>query len=481
MKDPNKGKRVIFITGATGAMGSETLREFMKYTDKFDIRLLVRPSKKNRKKLKRYLNHPAVTIEWGDLLNLNDIKRAMGNAAVVLHIGGMVSPLADHYPDKTLKVNVGAAQNIVDAIKSRQDADEVRLVYIGSVAQTGYHDEPHHWGRCGDPIMPAEFDYYAVSKVMAERIVAESGLKHWVSLRQSGILHPGLINKGSDPISFHVPLRGVLEWATVEDSARLMVKVSEEDVPETFWRKFYNIGSGKNFRLTNYEFEVLLLKALSCPAPEKIFDTNWFATQNFHGEWYVDSDKLNDILPFREDITAEAYFKRLKSKMPSYISLTPVVPAFIIRTAMKLVAKKKDLGTLDWISRNDKEDRIRAFFGSREERDRIPHWDKFDLTRPSEEPKLLNHGYDETKPESELDIEDMRKAAEFRGGKLLSTSMNKGDMYTQLEWECAEGHRFKASPRLILSGGHWCDQCAPSPWNYREQARKNPFLAQLVD
>ena len=30
------------------------------------------------------------------------------------------------------------------------------------------------------------FDYYAVSKIAAERYVIESGLKYWVSLRQTG-------------------------------------------------------------------------------------------------------------------------------------------------------------------------------------------------------------------------------------------------------------------------------------------------------
>ena len=63
---------------------------------------------------------------------------------------------------------------------------------------------------------------------------------------------------------------------------------------------------------------------------------------------------------------------------------------------------------------------------------------------------------------SELGIEDMRQAAEFRGGKCLSATMTKGDLATKLEWECAFGHRFSASPALILLGGHWCEECMPA-------------------
>lgn len=479
METDKNRKRTIFVTGATGTMGFETLRELAKRLDRYNIRLLARPSKKNRKKLAPYIALKGVDVVWGDLLCTEDIDKAMGAADVVLHIGGMVSPLADHHPELAMKVNVGAALNIVSAIKSRPNRDDIRLVYIGSVAQNSHRFAPHHWGRTGDPIMAGIYDYYGISKIKAERIVAESGLKHWVCLRQSGILDRRLIYKGSDPISFHVPLKGVLEWATVEDSARLMANICEEDVPDELWRNFFNIGSGREFRLTNYRFEQLLMKALGCPSPEKVFETNWFATRNFHGEWYEDSDRLEELLHFREGITAEDYFKRMAKEMPWWINISPLVPAFVMKTVMKQVAKKHGLGTLDWIRRDDCEQRIKAFFGSREAQAAIPDWNEFDLTPPSEIPLRLDHGFDETKPESGLDLNDMRKAAEFRGGKCLSESMTEGDLDTPLEWECTFGHRFRATPRIVLKGGHWCPDCLPAPWRYDEEARRNPFMAQV--
>lgn len=475
----NNHKRTVFITGATGVMGFETLKELSLRLDRFDIRILSRPGRKNRNKLAPFMRMDGVTVVWGDLMNREDIVRAMGTADVVLHIGGMVSPLADHHPDLAMKTNVGAARNIVDAIKGRPDRDSVRLVYIGSVAQTSHRFPPHHWGRTGDPVMAGVFDYYGISKIRAERIVAESGLRHWVCLRQSGILHRGLIFNGSDPISFHVPLQGVLEWATVEDSARLMANISEENVPDSLWRNFFNIGSGAEFRLTNYQFEKLLLRSLGCPPPERVFETGWFATRNFHGQWYIDSDRLEELVPFRENIGCEEYFRRLSKSMPRWMSLTSVVPAFLIRWGMKRVALTRGLGTLDWLRRKDCEEKITAFFGSREEQKQIPGWDNFDTTPPSDRAVRLAHGYDETKPEADLDIEDMNSAAIFRGGRCLSPQMTKGDLDTPLEWECAFGHRFHALPRTVLWGGHWCPDCLPAPWNYDEESRRNPFMAQV--
>ena len=66
--------------------------------------------------------------------------------------------------------------------------------------------------------------------------------------------------------------------------------------------------------------------------------------------------------------------------------------------------------------------------------------------------------------------------------------MVQGDWDTPLEWECAEGHKFTATPRLVLLGGHWCEECMPypyageknaRPWQWDKVAKKNPFFAQL--
>lgn len=472
-------KKTVFITGATGVMGRASLDAVLARGD-CRVRLLVRDSIKNLKLMRPYMEAKSVEIVWGDLLDASAVRNAVGDADIVLHMGGMVSPMADRFPEKTMKVNVEGTRNVVEAVKAGKDPDSVRLVYIGSVAQISDRSEPNHWGRTGDPVMASKFDFYGLSKIRAERVVAESGLKHWVSLRQSGILHPGLFLRGSDPITFHVPLRGVLEWATVEDSARLMAALCGDGIPESFWRKFYNIGSGKEYRLTNYEFEKLILGAVGSPSPEKVFETDWFATRNFHGCWYLDSDKLNVIVPFRENVPVEEYFRKMVKKAPWWVKLAPLAPAPVVKGMMKKVAKTKDYGTLDWIARSDCEDRIEAFFGSREERDSIPGWKDFDLSRPSESPRILSHGYDETKSDGDLTIEDMREAAAFRGGKCVSLEMEDGDLHTPLEWECAYGHRFKSTPVTVLKGGHWCPDCLPAPWRYEEEAKRNPFLAQVV-
>ena len=179
----------ILLTGATGSMGKEGLIALYKCKELYDVVVFSRPSKKNIKSLKKYVQDKSVSIVWGDLTHYEDVLKAVEQVDIVLHVAAFVSPEADRNPKMAWEINYGGTKNIVDAICSLQKTKDIKLVYIGTVAETGNRPVPVHWGRVGDPILPSVYDYYAVSKIAAERLVIESSIKHWVSLRQTGILH----------------------------------------------------------------------------------------------------------------------------------------------------------------------------------------------------------------------------------------------------------------------------------------------------
>ena len=489
-------KKTVFLTGATGTMGYAGMMEILQYPKQYNLRILARPSKKNKELLAPLLDkYAALHVVWGDLTNYADVLKGVSGAQIVLHVGGMVSPQADYRPKATLRTNISAAENITKAVLAQPADKQPKVVYIGSVAQMGDRREPLHWGRAGDPICVSAYDHYGLTKAQAERIITDSGIKTWVSLRQSGILYPAIL-KNYDPIMFHVPIRGVLEWATVEDSGRLLERVCRDNVPEEFWKRYYNIGSGKEYRLSNYEFECLLLEAIGCPRPEKIFNANWFTTRNFHGMWYIDGDKLEDILHFRANVPVKEYFAKMAKaeSLPwgiKFASKTHIAKLFphCVKAAMWFMANSKEHGTQWWIKHN-KEARIHAYYGSLEAYKAIPDWKHMDLSHNSEEYPLLKHGYDESKPMAELTLEDLQQAAAFRGGKCLAKRFKKGDWDSKIKWEDAQGRTFEASPRLILLGGHWSPFDMPYPyahepkekqipWHWDRVARENPFFAQL--
>ncbi|MCM1377006.1 MAG: NAD(P)-dependent oxidoreductase [Clostridium sp.] len=363
----------IFITGGTGVMGSEGLRRLVA-AGGHSLVVLARDSSKNRKFLAPFMER-GVEVIWGDLLDREAMLSGLRGADMVLHIGGMVSPAADWYPEETLRVNVGAMELLLSVLRELGQLDTTAVVYIGSVAQYEFHDIDNPWGGVGDPQQPAKFDAYALSKIRAEELLRGGGLRRWVSLRQSGILHAGLLTKVGDPITFHVPLRGVLEWTTVEDSGEVLASLCSRELPESFWNRAYNIGSGARYRMTNYEFECRLMKVLGCPPPEKIFERRWFATRNFHGMWFRDSDELEELLHFREGLSLEDYFGRMVKGLPWYFKFTGIVPAWVIKLYMGKVARTPGLGPMDWIAKGNKE-RIEAAWGSLEEWQSIGDWDE---------------------------------------------------------------------------------------------------------
>ena len=480
-------KYTVFLTGGTGVMGQAVVSELSHHFDLINLRLLI-----HKRSIPSIIstiiknNQSSIEIINGDLRDYNTILKGVTGADYVLHVGGMVSPYADSFPYETLEVNIDGMKNICKAVLAQENKDSIKVVYIGSVAETGGRNYPYHYGRIGDPINVSIYDHYALSKVIAEMTLVESGIKNWVVLRQTGIIHPGLFNN-MKPIVMHVVINGGLEWCTQEDSGRVLRQLVLLDIDgklgKNFWNHMFNLSSGKDYRLSNYEFENYILKGSGLPDPTKIFEPNWFITKNFHGHFYLDSDKLEEFLHFREGISVQDYFKNLGNKVPFFVKLGRFATSGMIKYFMRKLARTKGDGTLDWIENNN-EPKIKAYFGSMEEYKKIPTtWEEFKILDLNvENPKLLDHGYDDKKPESEIDIEDVRSAAKFRGGELLSDNMEKGDLKTKLKWKCGYcKNEFEASPCLILLGGFWCPKCfiPEEKWDYDNIAKTCPFFAQL--
>ncbi|MBO7689525.1 MAG: NAD(P)-dependent oxidoreductase, partial [Clostridia bacterium] len=138
-------KKTVFLTGATGGMGRQCLERMVKDYETYDTVILARDSEKNRKLLKDYEGAKGLTIVWGDLGNYEKVKKCVALSDLVLHVGAFVSPKADYYPEKTMQVNYGSTKKIIQAIFELGREEEVGLIYIGTVAETGDRMPPIHW------------------------------------------------------------------------------------------------------------------------------------------------------------------------------------------------------------------------------------------------------------------------------------------------------------------------------------------------
>jgi len=468
-------RKKAFLTGTTGSMGGSALRHLLERGN-CDVVTLVRPSEKNKEAMKAYAAEPALEIVWGDLTKYEDVLKCVTGADIVLHPAAFIAPAADHDPETAWKINVGSAEHIVKAIKAQPDPDAVKFVNIGTVAETGDRLPPIHFGRTGDPLKPSIFDMYACSKIAAERAVAESGLRQWVSCRQTYI---ATANPIQDPIMFHQPINTCIELCTEHDAGLLLANACADDLPETFWRRFYNIGGGPSCRVLFHEYMDSSMKIFGIDSKE-VMERNWFALRNFHCQWFEDSGILDEYLHYQSE-SVEDHLGYLQAKVPAHgkAGAREIDQEAIRKGIMEPLAMGTPDCTMYWIN-NNMEMRITAFFKSREEWARIPAWGVDMPEHPRNIQALrLDHGYDEDKPTVDLDLEDMRAAAAFRGGTCLSKKMETGDLFTKLEWKCAFDHNFEATPNIVLKGGHWCPDCAPPGWNYDEEARRNPFFAQV--
>lgn len=479
-------------------MGYEAFKHLWKKRAKYDIVLLLMPLKREKKlfapyekisriksiKGKGIVKANGLKIVWGNATNFSDVFEACKDIDWCLCSMALISPEADQNPEKAELVNTVAIQHVVKAIEAQPNgANHIKFIYTGSVAQTGDRLRKIHMGRIGDPIKPSIFDYYAITKIRGEKAVIESNIKYWVSLRQTFIMIPKVMSL-MDPILFHQPIETLMENNTSRDAGRGLINCL--DVPEDsdFWRKIYNMGGGPSCRTSFYDFLNQYLTIIGLGSIEDVTERNWFALRNFHMQYFEDSYILNEYIHNWGD-SMEDYYNILNKNLPLSLRFIRFICQFssrLKRLIQKIAYKKLErlalekTGTLYWYNKR-KDLRISAFYKDYETYDSIPKWD-MNKTEQSQEGNWirLNHGYDESK--KRLTIEDLKRAAKFRGGQCIQENWN-GDMYAQVKWKCAFNHDFIARPYTVLKAGHWCPECLPPPWNYDEVAMYNPYFAQV--
>ncbi len=477
----------IAMTGVSGDMGREALKAVLLLPVGACVRVLLTHKKRNEelaRRLKREYG-PRIEIIRGDVTRREDCERLVAGADYVLHMAGVIPPAVDHSPSLSHRVNFVGTAAMVDAVK--QQSPQPVFLYISSVAVYGNRTMAHPFGRVGDPLLVSPFEPYELHKMRAERYILDAGLERFAILREGAMLHPKMLeNNMSDPLMFHVVLNAPLEWVSARDTARLFANIFlSESRGENgdFWNNVYNIGAGERGRCTGYEtledgFSVIGGK------PERYFRPEWFPRRNFHGLWFYDADELETRFCFQRDGVHE-YWQEISKAHPLFALGKAVPPELIYEFLFKRLLAMEG-SPEKWVKEGD-EARIFAYFGGEEGAKTLPRrWEDvfiackqpdYTAKKKGEGAALLSHGFDDAKPMNEWNIDDAKSAAEFRGGKCLSSEMPS--LRAPLEWQCAEGHTFEASALTVLRAGHWCPHCSPRPWKFDLLSKNNPYFAQV--
>lgn len=507
----------VAMTGASGNMGRAAVQKIMELSFINKLTVLFLEEKREKKLYKKWkkLYGDKIDFVWGTVANKQNCEKLIENADYVLHLAAVIPPKADHFFDKAEECNDVGTKTLVNVIEHAEK--QPAFIHISTVAIYGNRNYKHPWGRVGDPLIPSAYDVYSVTKLCGERAVISSQIKKWAVLRQTGILHENLLSDNvKDGLLFHTTFNGTIEWVTADDSGVLLKNILLSDAISSingsgasqkekdfaiklnvkdFWKNVYNIGGGAPNRITGYETFAEGFGVIGV-TPEAFMNPKWNETRNFHCLWFADSDELERRFCFRSgDI--HGFWQGIKAKHPEFAA-AKILPAKLLSAMVLKPLLKDDNAPVYW-AEHGQDGRVIAAYGSREAYEILSEkWEDFPLLCKGELPDgtncdynimkniaaapsySLNHGYDESKPFSEWTIDDVRAAAIFRGGKLITENMQKGDVYSPLEWENAYGERFILSAFAVMRAGHWDSEAElAASWDFDRLAKNNPFYAQV--
>ena len=298
----------ILLTGAFGNVGLSTLKELL--NNDYNVRVFEVYNKKNRRIAKKFKNQ--VEIIWGDLRNKDDVNSAVQNQDIVIHLAAIIPPLADTNPSLAEAVNVGGTRNIIDAMKNQ--VQKPKLLFTSSVAV--YGDRRYNpMIDVNDPLTPSKGDYYAITKIIAEKLIRETDLDFAI-FRLTYITSIDKLNM--DPLMFHMPLDTSIEICDTKDVGLALVNAIECN---EVWGETFNLAGGKQCRITYREYLNDMMEIFGLG--RNFLPEEGFAEKDFHCG-FMNTDKSQSILKYQKH-TLEDYYGEVKKKIGSKKHFMPAI------------------------------------------------------------------------------------------------------------------------------------------------------------
>ena len=273
---------MIFLTGASGLVGSHIIRKLL--AEGLSVRALYRTQSDLS-----FLQDVYNQIDWveGDLLDTSLLRKALKDCKQVVHCAGVIS-YSSKDTDLLYKVNVEGTKALVDASLA---AGIERMVHISSVAALGRAkrkaviDEKQKWEKSNLN------SWYGETKYLGELEVWRAHTEGLPSiiLNPSVVLGPGPIDRSSTKLfgyilhqkPFYPP--GLVNWVDVRDVAQIVFASLQ---PKVRAGEKYIVSAGA---VRYKELFRQMADCLGVPAPK--YQTNSLLTA---GAYYL--EKINTLL-----------------------------------------------------------------------------------------------------------------------------------------------------------------------------------------
>ncbi len=230
---------MVFVTGATGLLGSHLLGNILCLNKQEDIYALKREGSKLDEVYSVVVNYVNDEVRWnrihwveGDILDTKQWENIIARAKIVYHCAAMVS-FAEEDKERLLEVNLSGTENVARLCQKY----DVRMCYVSSIAAVG---DARYEGEVVDEetplIMETVRSVYSQSKIAAENIV-------WKYIRKglnAVIVNPSIIfgaghwthssSRLFQTISKGMPFytKGVCGYVDVRDVCRAMIRLAND-------------------------------------------------------------------------------------------------------------------------------------------------------------------------------------------------------------------------------------------------------------
>lgn len=311
--------RRVLVTGAGGMVGYQVIR-FLLSEGKYDITVLDLKTKEVFKKLKNFRKR--VNIVYGDVNDSSLIDSLVKDNDVIIHLAGIIPPMANLRDDLCEQMDYGGTKNICDAIKRYNP--NCHLLYASSTSVYGKkEDNISLKSKCEYD----ELDYYSKYKIKCEDYIEDS-IKNYTIFRLAYVLG----DPSRDSIIYNVNLDSNLETISSEDAGYAFVCAI--DNLKVLNKKKFNLSGGEKFRTRYSEFIVNILKRYGLSL--RFLGVWLFSEKNYYGGYYSDGDNLEDILNFRSKNLSVYYetLEKYKNKISRVIPRLLAIP-FILKYKKK--------------------------------------------------------------------------------------------------------------------------------------------------
>jgi nucleoside-diphosphate-sugar epimerase len=291
----------VLITGAAGTIGRNVIK-YLLSEGKYEITALDLKTSCNKRYLNRYRKR--INIVYGDINDSILMESLLKEMNYVIHLVSSNINIANLNNNLAYEVEFKGTENIVRILNFYNP--NCHLLYASSASIYGKQDKDYVTTSTKPNL--DDSDLYSNYKLEAENVIRRK-LTNYSIYRLPVVL----CNPIKENYIFSYDNNAKIETITDVDVAYMFSRAI--DKINLVNKKIFNVGGGENCRTTGKELNNLMLKNFGMN--NKYFSSRLFFDKNFYSYYFKDSDKLEDLLSFRND-SISSYFLRIKRRKKKY-------------------------------------------------------------------------------------------------------------------------------------------------------------------